>query len=341
MTFAEFFFDKMGKAYLPKKIRLGLHQYFMKAGIEKVPYRLFGVLFHLSWMITLFGYFLFFYQRISDEGPVTFFLVTFVLWVMLQTLTLVTFFSLFYLYIDLRIFERTKEMERILPEFLRYVAEDLKAGLPFDKALWQAIKPEFGVLASEISLVAKRAMTGQDVDEALKSFIEKYDSPMLRRSFSLIIEAINSGSRIADTMVKIEEQLRETKDLKREMVATNTTYIFFISFIVLGVAPGLFGLSYSLLTILSSVAQKLQQTTAQASSLPLQISGVNIDPNQFVTFSLLALVVISVFASMIMSQIKRGNIKGGIKYIPFFTVASLGMYLMFKALFAFFFGGLV
>jgi len=121
----------------------------------------------------------------------------------------------------------------VLPDFLRFVSENLKGGLPFERALWSAIRPEFGVLASEVRLAAKRVMTGQDVDEALQEFTSKYESPMLRRSFNLITEGMKGGGEIADLIDRIVEDIEDTKELKSEMATTNLSYVIFVSFVVL------------------------------------------------------------------------------------------------------------
>ena len=69
-----------------------------------------------------------------------------------------------YFYVDLKIFNRTKQVEAVLPEFLNMVSENLKGGMAFENALWSSIKPEFGVLGDEMRLTAKKVITGQDIE---------------------------------------------------------------------------------------------------------------------------------------------------------------------------------
>jgi len=54
----------------------------------------------------------------------------------------------------------------------------------------------------------------------------------------------------------------------------------------------------------------------------------------------MAVLMISFFSSLIMSLIEKGDIKGGIKYIPAFMVSSVIFYYIFLALFGYFFGGI-
>lgn len=335
------FLEEFGKAFLPKKARPKIREYLMKAGITEVPYKFFGGLFYISIVSTYFIYLKFVYPwLLAHVGMFGFLFLTFFVWVLIQLSIAFSIILVVYQYLEYRIFTRTKKMEDILPEFLRYVSENLKGGMSFDKALWSAIRPRFGVLADEVGLVAKKVMAGEDVEEALDEFTRKYDSPMMRRSFNLIIEGMKGGSEIAELIDRIETNLRDTKILKQEMAATNATYVIFMTFIVLIIAPVLFGLSFNLLIILRSIAGTLGSAAGKASNMPLNIANISINPDGFKTFSIAALVVISVSCSMIISIIDKGSIRQGIKKIPLYAVISVAMYLLMKYMFGIMVGGI-
>jgi len=336
------FLEEFGKAFIPKKIRPSIREYLLKAGIEEVPYKFFGGLFYLSLIGTYFIYIYKLYPWLSENvTSFSFLLLTFLGWVGIQLGIVFSISFILKQYLEIKIFNRTKKVEDILPEFLRYVAENLKGGMSFDKALWMAIRPRYGVLAEEMELIAKKVMSGLDVEDALKEFTNKYDSPMLKRSFNLIIEGMKGGSEISDLITRIETNLRETKLLKQEMAATNATYVIFMTVIVLFIAPGLFGLSYNLLLVLTSIAGTLGGSAGGVTNLPMNFADIKVDPETFKTFSISALIVISVFSAMIISIIKRGNIRQGIKSIPVYAVISVVMYLFFRSLLGGFFAGLI
>jgi len=230
-------------------------------------------------------------------------------------------------YVDMRIYHRTKEMERVLPEFLQFVAGNLKGGMSFDRALWSAIRPRFGVLANEIEIAAKKVMTGGDVDLALLEFAGKYDSPTLRRSMELIVEGMRGGGEIVYLIDRVIENLTEADILKKEMAASVTSYVIFITFIVLFVAPGLFALGFQLLTIVSSFSAKIGSVQA-AGAFPLKFAIGGFDIGMFKNFSMGSLAVISVFSCMILSIIQKGSYRDGVKYVPVFLAVSLINYLL-------------
>ena len=329
--------EEVGKAFVFDKMRPGIRSYFLKAGISEVPYVLFGSLFWLS-LIPVALIFMFkgwdFILGLNQFILIDFFLVV-ALWTLLHGVIVTLIILVIYFYMDLVIFGRTKKMEAVLPEFLRLVSENLKGGMSFDRALWSSIRPEFGVLSEEIRLTAKKVITGESSEDALRSFNEKYDSLIMRRSFDLIIEGMKGGGRIADIIDSVIKSIYETRELKEEMAATSLSYIIFIVIIVVIVTPGLFTLSFQFMGVLASVGEKIESSTGGEAdtNLPINLGGISFDPSAFRSFSTNALIVVSFFASLMISMIQKGSIKAGVKYIPILVVSSQIVYrvLMFAA----------
>lgn len=337
------FLEEFGKAFVPKKAVPYLREYLLKAGITKVPYKFFGGLFYLSALITASIYLPFVYHFISGQfaNPILLFVSAFLGWFIIQIFFAFFFILLVYFYIDLKIYSRTRKMEDLLPDFLQLVSSNLKGGMPFERALWAAIKPRFTILANEMSEASKKAMTGYDVDAALIEFSNKYNSPTLKRSMELIIGELESGGNIADIIDKVVANLKKTRALKEDMAASAVTYIIFIGAIVILIAPILFALSFHLLMVVIGFASTLSGTAANVGALPMPISGTSIDPADFKIFSALALSVIAIFSSMIVSIVEKGSIKSGLKYIPIFLIGSLSFYFIFMRILSSVFSGLV
>jgi pilus assembly protein TadC len=320
------FIEEFGKALVPEKIRPKLRTHFSKVGIKEVPYKLFGILFYVSLLITVLAYLLYLYPLLVSKnyGVVQFFLITFVLVALFLFGIAIIIMLIIYTTLDLMIYNRTKTIENVLEDFLNLVSENLKGGMSLDRALWQAIKPEFGILSKEIQITSKRVATGVPVETALEEFSRKYDSPMVRRSFGLVLEGVKSGSELSSIIDKVVDNIRETKLLKKDMVATNTTYVIFIAMIVLVIAPALFALSHQLLIILTSFSSNMGPAFETSNAqFPLKIQEIAIELDDFVLFSRLAISTVALFSSMIIALITRGTIKSGLKYIPLFLILSL------------------
>jgi len=331
------YLEVMGRFPIPEKVRPELRRYLLKAGITTEPYAFFGGLFVFSVLASFVLYFLFFYsllQTIRQDlsgflGVIVQGLGAFIGFACLMFAIIGIIIVTIYAYLDIKIYNRTRRLEEILPEFLETVSSNLKGGMSFEKSLWMSIRPKFGILGSEIALAAKKVMTGHDVDMALTEFSMKYDSPMLRRSMNLIISQIQSGGEISAIIDRIVADLKKTHELKEEMSASVLSYMIFISAIVIFISPVLYSLSYALLTIISSITSLLATSLGSASavSLPFDLGGESINPDDFVwPFSFLAITITSFGSSVIVSIIEKGSFKGGIKYIPMFLISSIVVY---------------
>ncbi|MBI4441376.1 type II secretion system F family protein [Candidatus Woesearchaeota archaeon] len=335
--------EMFGKAFVPERVRPGIRAHFQKAGIYVIPYKLFGLLFLLSVSITSALYKL---AWSTFKGYAVFKLVfsTFLFWAIVGGAAAALMIAVVYIWIDVQIFRRTRAMEGVLSDFLTVMSENLRAGMTVDRALWKAVKPEFGVLSAEIKIASKKVMTGQDVDTVLRELTEKYDSPMMKRAFGLIIEAIKAGGEIAEIIDRTVENIRQNNILKEKMMANAVQFTIFISFIVMVIAPGLFALAYNLLVMIQAFGAKLTvagATAGGAASTFLSFGGVAVALDDFKFFSQLCITIIGFFAAMIVSSISKGDIKSGLKYVPTFVLVGLLVYtFLLKTLLAIF-GGLV
>jgi len=327
--FRFFFPVEFGKAFIPEFLRPKVRKWLLKAGETEVPTKFFGFLFYTSLIIATFIFIFAIVPMFHAKSVLFVLLISFFSWAGLEIITYSGLFLIYYLYIEQQIYVRTQKMEDVLEDFLHLVSENLKGGMTLEEAFWDAVRPEFGVLAFEIRLAAKKVMTGEDVSEALKQFMEMYNSPLLTRSFNLIIQAIEGGSRLSEVMDRIIANITETKMLKREMAATNMTYVIFITFVVLVITPGLFTLSAQFLQILGSFSQNVGASgTEGVVNLPIDFSKIKADPAVFATFSYAAVLISAGCAAMIVSIIRKGSIRAGIKLIPVYMGISLVLFII-------------
>lgn len=215
--------ELIGQAFVFKRFRSRIRSYLMKAGFEEVPYHLFGVLFFVGIVLTIPTFLFTVWIPIKTMNSLAVLFISFFSWVLIQLLITFMIIAILYFYYNIKIYKRTQELEDRLPDYLTLVSTNLKGGLAFEKSLWAAIKPEFGILAREITIVSKKVMTGNDVGEALEEFSKKYDSPILKRSLNLIGGEIESGGKITSIIDKIIENLRKTRALKAEMAAATVS----------------------------------------------------------------------------------------------------------------------
>lgn len=228
-----------------------------------------------------------------------------------------------YFFLDYRIYQRTREIEDVFPDFLQLASSNIAAGMPIDRALWYAIRPNFGVLAKEMEDVAKATMTGEDLEVSLLRFTDKYNSQTLRRSVNILIEGMRAGGQMADLLNKIALNIEEMKIMRKEMAANVTTYAIFITFAAVVIAPFLFALGTELLSIIIKISGSLDLSSSSSFSFSAPPESAI---ENFKIFSVAMLVVTTVFSAAIVSVIQHGRVMEGIKTMPVYAIISIIIY---------------
>jgi Flp pilus assembly protein TadB len=262
-----------------------------------------------------------------------------VVWVLMFAVVFFVLWLLFYFLLDIAIFKRKQKLEEVLPDFLQLASSNIRAGMTVDQALWFAVRPRFGVLAKEIEEVAKRTFAGEPLDVALNHFVKKYDSKVLARSMSLLLEGLNAGGEIGNLLTKISENIQETNVMKKELAANVTTYVIFITFATLIAAPFLFGMAFQLIIVIQEVFSRVNIAPGTVSGFSVTITEGVISRTDFKTFAIVSLMITSLFSSIIISTIKKGNVKAGARYIPMFMAGAVALFLIVVKLFSYFVEG--
>ena len=130
---------EFGRITVPKKYQAGIREYLLKAGISKEPYTFFGLLYFITIAFTIMLYFWLAYLPLIEQGIVALLIGSFVFIVFVELLLAGVTMLLTYFYLDIIIFQRTAEIERILPDYLQIVSTNVKSGMALEKSLWFAI----------------------------------------------------------------------------------------------------------------------------------------------------------------------------------------------------------
>mgnify|MGYP001603214501 FL=1 len=332
----EFFKKRFKKAQQRKLMaqerKQRIKDYFERAGIEVNTQRLFKMFFDAAIVINLAisAWLIYHFSTAYGISWGTIIASFFVLWIFVFILLIFAMWIMLYLAVDLKIFKRKVDIEDVLPDFLQLTASNINAGMTIDRALWFAVRPRFGVLAKEIEMVAKETMSGEDLKTALEMFASRYDSAVLKRSISMINEGVEAGGKIGDLLNRIAANIQEQKAMLKEMSANVTTYVIFITFATIVAAPFLFALSGVLIDVVQNLGSALGGTSSAASTagIALTFSGTGVTQSDFRIFAIVSLIITSFFSAMMVSTIKKGNVKSGVKYIPIFILVSLALYII-------------
>ena len=140
---------------------------------------------------------LFFRGNLKSLEGSSFILALIEYWLLSLLISLVIILFFAYSLITVRNVKRKKEVEEVLPDYLQLVSANLNAGMPIDQALWYAVRERFGILNEEIEIIARKTLSGEDLEQALVEFSEKYDSEILKKSIVLLIEGLKAGGELS------------------------------------------------------------------------------------------------------------------------------------------------
>jgi len=252
-----------------------------------------------------------------------------------------------YVLLRMRIDNRKKQIEEVLPDFLQICAANVRAGMSIERALWFAARPEFGLLSEEIANSTRRTFGGEPFTQALRKLEKKFESRQLGRTINLLIEESSSGGEIATLLDKCAWDARQVQILHKEISEMMLMYVIFIVFASCIGAPMLYGLSYQLINATNKIWGDIQLQNPQGfpkvgvMSL-IQPSPPSISTDDFYKFAIIATILVTFSASFIVAVVNTGSWINGFKYAPFFIGLGLAMFfvvtlvfsLMFASLFA-------
>ncbi|MBD3164753.1 hypothetical protein GF323_06145 [Candidatus Woesearchaeota archaeon] len=321
-----------------------LKEYLMLAGIKQNPTKMFVILLSISGFIdlSLFGFLA--YKVWEYELKWVFILVlALVLFTLGYLLIFFLVWLIFLFMIDYLKFKRRIALEEILPEFLRLVSSNHRAGLPLDTSLWKANRPRFGILAQEINDVAKNTYATGDLIKSLENLGVKYDSNMLKRVISNIVEGIKTGADIATLLDDVSSNITTIKNTRKELASEVENYMLFITVTVLVISPLMFGLTHKMSGLIESVKSTLAETMGSqdpqtTSQMPMSLNfseeGGRGFKFYFDLFVFLMIATNSIISVLLMSMVKHGNVKQDLKRIPVYYTIAVIVYIACKALFA-------
>lgn len=250
------------------------------------------------------------------------------------------FYGLLYFAVD----RKARFAETVLPDVLQLTASHIRAGMTPDQALLMAARPEFGVMEDEIRFIAKEAMTGRNLEEALIGITRRVRSSLLDRTFKLVAEGIRSGGELATLLDETAEDIRTGATLRSEARASVMMYIIFI-FLAAGIAaPALYAVSTYLIESMTKLAVNIGPEAVSSdiyAKSPFQLSYTRISSEFVYRYSLFSIISTAVISGLVLGLVEEGREKAGIKYIPILILLGVVVFFVTRLIVADTFSGLV
>ncbi len=236
--------------------------------------------------------------------------------------------TMIYSYYALKGEMRRNAIETIVPDFLALVSSNVRGGMPLEQALWQAAKPEFGILAKEVKSAMKDSFSGVPIDEALKKLTLRFNSPLFERSMNILRESIKSGGEVATVLEKISEETRDVIIVKREMRSMLLIYVIFLVFAsALGV-PVLLAVSEKMVGTLQQSFTMSGNTGNLNGFIGFSISKPPFTEKEFHWFSIIMIFITTFITSFIVSVAYTGTKRQAFRFFPFMVITAYILYFV-------------
>jgi len=143
--------------------------------------------------------------------------------------------------IEYKKYKINQEIEQRFPDFLRDIAENMRAGMTLPQAVIATKKTNYGLLDPYLDRMAVQIDWGVPFDKILVTFA-KGKTDVIKRTVSVVDEAIRGGGNIANVLDSVSRSVMEVNNLRKERMSSTysqmlTGYVIF--FVFLGVLVSL------------------------------------------------------------------------------------------------------
>jgi len=240
---------------------------------------------------------------------------------------------LFYLHLNYVIDGRKRMVESILPDFLFLVGNNLKSGMTPFYAFRSAVRPEFGPLSEEIQIATQKSLGVDSFSDALKQIAVRIDSKVLSDTTKFFAQALKSGGRLAQLIETSANDIKQTNQLKNELITATRMYSLFIIFVVAIASPMLLAVSVQFLVILGGIQGETAgisggSAASAGSQIGFAAGATTITPEFMQNMGYMIIFCNSILASVFIGVLGGGKIRDGLKFAPIMAMIGIGIFII-------------
>jgi len=209
-------------------------------------------------------------------------------------------------------FKRIRDIESRLPDFLRDVSEGGRFGMTLADSIKVSSRGRYGRLTPEIQRMAAQIDWGVPATDAIKLFIDRVDTPLVRRMTSIVIKANDAGGNVADVLDMVAHDARETLLNRNERSIAMSTYtvVIYVAFAVF--LATIFILNSTFLPQMIKAGNQISEGTENMSGVPIQVQSDVVPEVQLI---FVISVVIHAFGDGILAGVLQdGRVANGLRH---------------------------
>ncbi len=210
-------------------------------------------------------------------------------------------------------YKKVLEIETRLPDFLRDVAEGGRFGMTLADSIKVSSRGRYGRLTPEIQRMAAQIDWGVPATDALKLFVDRVDTPLVRRMTTIVIKANEAGGNVADVLNMVAHDARESLLNRNERSIAMSTYtvVIYVAFAVF--LATIFILNTTFLPEMVKAGSSISEgAEAVGGNLPVQVKSEVVPQINLIFF---ISVIIHAFGDGILAGVLQdGRIANGFRH---------------------------
>jgi flagellar protein FlaJ len=207
-----------------------------------------------------------------------------------------------------------RAVDENMPKLVSEVAEDIRRGVNIVRAVELASDRKLGPLTSELKKVKVMLSWGLTFDEAVERMLEKVDTPLATRTFTLFAEMNRVGGDVRSVLETLERYLIEFQRVERERRASLRPYLF-ITYIAFGV--------FLLVTWLIYKSFFVEIVKSSARLGEIGFLKISVDLNEIKNAFLQLCIIEAVFGGIAAGKLAEESYGAGVKHILILLASSL------------------
>ncbi len=221
-------------------------------------------------------------------------------------------------------FSKSKKMEERFPDFLRDLAESLRAGMTIPQAVTNATKTNYGPLSEEVGKLNYMISWGVPFPEAVKTMKNKLRyTPYINRGLSIILQSYYSGGDIATTTESIAAATTELQNVEKDktsILKEQVVIVYVIHFIFIGIVVSMYGVLIPMVGTQPSGGEGF-----------VSLGGAGSPPSYayFKILFFMTIIIQSISNALVAGETMEGNLLAGFKHLAIMLPISLVTYMVF------------
>jgi len=215
--------------------------------------------------------------------------------------------------------QKIEEIEEILPDALRQMADTLKSGGTYELAIKEVATSDYGPLKVEMNEVLRKLEEGENFENSFKTLAKNIDSRLVKRTVTIITNSIQAGAGLSNVLEQIAEDVRAFYRIAKERKASTAMQVIFMFVAGALIAPMIFGFVSTISKIL--ITSSGIAATEEAKKAATEAAGT-------INLAIQLYIFIETFFSALMISIMReGKISKTIIYFPILVLIAYVAYL--------------